>query len=497
MLEKLDLNRRVKNKDFKEAKDQLEIRLSIAQRRLLDLKIPVAIVFEGWEAAGKGTLINDLIQPMDPRGFKVHSTITASEEESLRPFLWRFWIKTPAKGRIAIFDRSWYQRVLTDRVEGKVKASELAKNVADISSFEKQLIDDGTVIIKFFLHISREEQKKRFHKLRNHKSTAWRVTSDDLKQNKSYKKYLTAIEDMLAATDVDSSRWTVVEAHNHKYATLKVLDTVVRTFEQTILKAESQLKKPFKKSQLAPAIKNSVCLSSSILDRIDLSLELSKEEYSDKLKKKQAIIRDLEHMLYIKRIPLVIVYEGWDAAGKGGNIRRLTSHLDPRGYEVVPVAAPNDTEKAHHYLWRFWNDFPKAGHIAIFDRSWYGRVLVERVENFCSAEEWRRAYREINEMEEHMANFGAIVLKFWLHIDPDEQLKRLKARQAIEYKKWKITNDDWRNREKHEQYKDAVDEMLLRTSTLYAPWVVVESNNKLYARIKVIDEVIKAIKARI
>lgn len=208
-------------------------------------------------------------------------------------------------------------------------------------------------------------------------------------------------------------------------------------------------------------------------------------------------VRDLEHEIYLRRMPVVIIFEGWDAAGKGGNIKRLTAPLDPRGYEVAPIGAPNDIEKAHHYLWRFWSKIPKGGHICIFDRSWYGRVMVERVEGFCSQEEWKRAYREINEMEEQWIHFGATVIKFWLQIDKEEQMRRFEERQQIAYKQWKITNEDWRNREKWDVYKEAVDEMLFRTSTNHAPWTIVESNCKLYGRIKVLETVIREIENKL
>jgi polyphosphate kinase 2 (PPK2 family) len=238
-------------------------------------------------------------------------------------------------------------------------------------------------------------------------------------------------------------------------------------------------------------------LKSSILDKVDLSLSLTPEEYVKRLDKAQANVRDLEYAIYKQRIPVVIAFEGWDAAGKGGNIRRLTQHLDPRGYEVVPIAAPNDIEKAHHYLWRFWIQMPKSGHITIFDRTWYGRVLVERVEGFAAEPQWRRAYREINEMEQNLTNFGVVVLKFWLHISPEEQLKRFEERQHVPWKQWKITDEDWRNREKMPQYRTAIEEMLYRTSTPYAPWTIVESNCKLYARVKVLDTVCAAIQKRL
>ena len=238
-------------------------------------------------------------------------------------------------------------------------------------------------------------------------------------------------------------------------------------------------------------------LKVSVLDQVDLSLTVPEAAYRKRLKRGQERLRDLEHEIYRHRIPVVLVYEGWDAAGKGGNIKRVTRNLDPRGYDVVPIAAPHDIEKAHHYLWRFWLEIPKAGHLTIFDRSWYGRVLVERVEGFCAESEWKRAYREINEMEQHLTHSGAVVLKFWLHIDPAEQLRRFRERESVSYKQWKITAEDWRNREKWDAYKSAVDEMLYRTSTPDAPWIVIESNCKRHARLKVIETVIKAIEKRL
>jgi len=501
MLEKLDLSRKVGKADFKKAKDDLDLRLAALQRRAKDLKIPVIIVFEGWDAAGKGTLINDLILPLDPRGFNVHSTLPPSQEEALHPFLWRFWPRTPARGRITLFDRSWYRRVLADRVDGQVKGRTLQQAFDDITSFERLLADDGNVILKFFLHISKAEQKRRFDKLRKNPATAWRVNAGDLKRHKQYAKYLAATEEMLAKTDADYAPWTVVEAHDHRFATLKIFSTVVDALERRIAALEPKAKpkaapaRPLGRSR-CPAAPVPEALQASILDNVDTSLAIDRDAYRRQLKRKQNRLRELEHEIYMRRIPVAIAYEGWDAAGKGGNIRRLTQNLDPRGYEVVPVAAPNDIEKAHHYLWRFWTAMPKAGHITLFDRSWYGRVLVERVEGFCSEAEWKRAYREINEMEQHLTNFGTVVLKFWLQISKNEQLRRFKERQRLAYKRWKITEEDWRNREKWDPYKVAVEEMLFRTSTPYAPWTIVEADCKWHARLKVLDTVIDAIEKR-
>ena len=494
MLEKIDLSRKVSKADYKAVKEQEDWKLAALQRRAKDMGVPIIVVFEGWDAAGKGTLINELILPLDPRGFHVCSTLPPNEEERLRPFLWRFWRHTPARGRMAIFDRSWYRRVLNERVDGEVRGKQLQQAFEDIRAFERKLDDDGCVIIKFFLHISKSEQKRRLDKLRRNPVTRWRVTQDDLQRHKQYNEYLADAQEMLAETDTDAAPWTVVEAHDQRFATLKIFSTVAGAVERRVAELEKE-----KESAAPPPGKADVpeALKSSILDKVDLSLALDRETYRRRLKRLQKRMRVLEHEIYIRRVPVVMVYEGWDAAGKGGNIRRLTKELDPRGYDVEPIGVPNDIERARHYLWRFWTRIPKAGHMMIFDRSWYGRVMVERVEGFCTEAEWKRAFREINEMEQHLTNFGAVLLKFWLHIDPEEQLRRFRQREELPHKRWKITPEDWRNREKWGRYKVAVEEMLFRTSTPYAPWTIVESNCKWYARVKVLDTVCKAIQRRI
>ncbi len=493
MLKDINLSRRVTKAEYKAVEDELTIKLGRLQREAVERGVPWIVVFEGWDAAGKGTLINDLILPLDPRGFSVHSTLPPTEEEAFRPFLWRFWTKTPARGRLTIFDRSWYRRVLEDCVDRKIRKRDLGQAYQDIISFERQLADDGNVIIKFFLHISKKEQKKRFDKLRDNPLTAWRVTKTDLRRHRQYNAYRDAVDEAIAGTDSDFGPWTIIEAHHQRFAALKIFNTVIAALEAGIAAAKRKRKTVSKRANRRVPREFSV----SIIDSLDLSLSLERDRYRRQLKKKQARMRELEHVIYMRRIPVVIVYEGCDAAGKGGNIRRLTEELDPRGYEVVPVAAPNDIEKAHHYLWRFWTQMPKAGHITIFDRSWYGRVLVERVEGFCSEADWRRAYREINEMERHLTNFGAIVLKFWLQIDKEEQLRRFQAREKLAHKQWKITDEDWRNRKKWDVYKLATEEMFARTSTPHAPWTIVESNCKWHARVKVLTTVIDAIEARL
>ena len=298
---------------------------------------------------------------------------------------------------------------------------------------------------------------------------------------------------MLDQTDLPDSPWLKVASKNTNQATLRVLTNLVSTLRKRVNEVCQDVS-PVPRSGLSklPAFSNAPHLS-----KADLTSQLSKDYYRELLEVRQRKIQELHHEVYRLRIPVVLVYEGWDAAGKGGNIRRLTERMDPRGYEVIPVSAPNDLEKAHHYLWRFWTEFPKAGHVTIFDRSWYGRVLVERVEGFCSEAEWKQAYREINEMEENFRHFGTVMAKFWVHIDQEEQLKRFKAREQNSRKQWKLNEEDWRNREKWKPYEDAVNEMFLRTHAPKTPWTLIEGNCKRFARIKALDVVIEAIEKAI
>lgn len=448
MLEKINLSKKMSKKECKALMEQLEPQLSLLQRRLKEYKVPVVILFEGFGASGKGTMINELIQPMDPRGFKVFSIQKATEEEEMRPYLWRFWTRLPENGRIHLFDRSWYTKIVEARAEKRKSREKSESAYNDILDFEQELARDGMLIIKFFLHISPKEQKKRFQVLEDNKETRWRVTETDWRHNKAYNEWLQAFEEMIQKTDTSYGSWTIVEATDREYAKVKIISAVVKMFADRLAREESREKE--KGTPLAEVIEKNgrAAFGSSVLDAVDLSKSLSKSVYKKELADLQKRMALLHSELYKRRIPVVVGFEGWDAGGKGGAIHRLTKTMDPRGYEVVPTSAPNDIEKAHHYLWRFWNHMPKAGHVAIFDRTWYGRVMVERIEGFCSRDEWQRAYNEINRMEAQLADAGAIVLKFWLHIDKDEQKKRFEERMEDPNKQWKITDEDWRNREK-------------------------------------------------
>lgn len=494
MLEKVDLQKKVDKETYRQVSAELGERLGVLQRKCRAEKLPIMIVFEGLGAAGKGIQINRLIQPLDPRGFDVYASRKPGEEEKMRPFLWRYWTKTPEDGRIAIFDKSWYDKVTLERFDKVMKRQELTEAFADILSFEKQLTDAGTVIIKFFLYISEEEQKKRFKRLEESKETAWRVSKADWKRNKEYDKFLMMNEEMLQRTDTGYAPWTIIESTDKNYAAMKIMAAVADRLEYEVNLREAGRQEP---EQNRFAVMPEDRFKNGALSGVDLTKTIDKEVYKKEVDELQKKLEFLHSEIYRLRIPVVIGFEGWDAAGKGGAIRRLTSHLDPRGYKVNPTAAPNDVEKVHHYLWRFWNNMPKAGHIAIFDRTWYGRVMVERIEGFCREEDWRRAYQEINEMEAHMANFGAVVLKFWLHIDKEEQERRFNERMEDPAKQWKITDEDWRNREKWDAYEAAVNEMLVRTSTTYAPWTIVEGNSKYYARVKVLKTVVEALEKKV
>ena len=514
MLEKVDLTKKLSKEEYKEKMPHLEAELGRLQRECKALGIPIMIVFEGFGASGKGLQIGRLIQSMDPRGFEVHPIKNETEEERMHPFMWRFWTKTPARGRIAIYDGSWYRRVLIDRFEKRTKNKDLADAFHSINSFEEQLAEDGNLIIKLLLDIDKKEQKKRFDKLEKNKETAWRVTQGDKERNVHYDEYSAMMEDMLFKTDTDYAPWTIIESMDKRFATLKIYTTVIKAMADQIEKVQKEkAEKAAKKLAEAEGTEGGKTdivaeiakkadeemkdLQVSILSKTDLSLHYTREEYKEKLDKLQKKMEKLHGELYRRRIPVVLGFEGWDAGGKGGAIKRLTERMDARGYVVNPTASPNDIEKAHHYLWRFWRAMPKDGHVAIFDRTWYGRVMVERIEGFCTTEEWKRAYKEINDMEKDLYDAGAIVIKFWMHIDKDEQERRFRERQENPEKQWKITDEDWRNREKWDQYEDAVNEMLMRTSTDYAPWVVVEGNDKYYARVKVLRMVVEAIEARL
>lgn len=483
MLEELDLDRGMGDKEFSKRMDLLRPRLGEMLRKARDSNRPVMVVFEGWDSTCMSRIVNDYIRCLDPRGFDLHAIGEPTEEEMDHPFMWRFMVRTPERGRMGIFDQSWYSRTLEERLGHNEDAVPL-RSLEEILSFEREMAADHCTIIKYFLHMSKKEHRKRQEKV--HKGGAKRcvLTRDTLDHHREYETFLPIVEGMLERTSRPYAPWTPVEAEDDNFALCKVIEHSISVLERSTGNSDGN-------TALTRSTGRYPVKPMSLKD-IDLSVTADPDEYKEKLKKYQEKVAELQCQMASAKAPMVIAFEGWDAAGKGGAILRLTDNLDPRGYRVVPIFAPNDIELAHHYLWRFHTRLPRNGHIAIFDRTWYGRVLVERVEGYAEPEVWERAYTEINEMEEMLADSGTAMVKIWLQIDKETQLKRFKERETEADKQWKITPDDWRNREKWDQYEAAVEDMLMRTSTKKAPWTVVESNDKYYARLKVLRTVIEA-----
>jgi polyphosphate:AMP phosphotransferase len=488
MLEKYDLTKTVDAGSYEKILESYKERLNVLQRTLRDQNVPTVIVLEGWNAAGITMSIHEIVQALDPRGFALHAIEKPTEEERTRPFLWRFWLRTPPRGKIALFARSWYSRAIAEEMKKHRWEKSLSGRERQINNFERQLYDDGTVILKFFLHITKEEQKRRLEERERNPLTAWLVTPSIWTVHRHYDDSLPLIDHFITRTDTDYAPWTIIEATDRKFAILKIYATIVKALEKTADAIKMRNQKKVKQKEPSRPKKNPVKRRSSPDGKF------SKDECQQALSSLQIEMLELHSLLYKRKIPLMIAYEGWDAAGKGGNITRVTRYMNPLGYYVVPVSAPTEHEKQYHYLRRFIKRFPMGGDIAIFDRSWYGRVLVERVENYCSEPDWQRAYGEINEMEEDFVNSsGGGIVKFWLEISREEQLRRFQQRTSDPQKVYKITDEDWRNREKWELYDEAIDDMLARTSTDIAPWTVIESNDKWYARVKALKTVIATV----
>lgn len=471
--------------------EELERRLAAAREALgaLQLKIkehglPVLVLVEGWGASGKGSMIGRVIRQIDPRFFSVNAMSAPTDEERRYPFLHRYMAAIPEAGKFAFLDSGWMDEVVKARLRDHLERERYEKRLASVNRFERTLTDNGCLVVKLFLHIGRKEQKKRLERLLADPDTAWRVSYNDRWQNKHYDECLAVFDAYMRAANLPSSPWYIVDAAEKKWAELQILETLCAGIETAL----------HNESLAVPLLQNTFPLRAMPkLAQVELGKTLPQEEYETRKKELQKRLAKLHNRLYLKQVPVVILYEGWDAAGKGGNIKRVTAALDARGYQVNPIASPEPHEKARHYLWRFWTRLPKTGHIAIFDRSWYGRVMVERIEGFCSENDWQRAYNEMNEFEAELADWGAVILKFWVQIDKETQLARFKARQADPEKQWKITDEDWRNREKWDAYEQAVDEMLQKTSTEYAPWHILQSVDKKYARVQALEIIVETL----
>ncbi len=579
MLETVDFSQETLPKaEYKARCDELVSQLVVLQQQARTAGVGLVVLFEGWNGAGKGSRISDLVYNLDARATTVHVTENLNVAEQLSfpgaasgvsgfyPMMQEFWGALGMRGTITIYDRGWYtsamQRMLYSEFggstinrgkNGKIKhpkaaiaaaVKEAAKErnisalrgaITSATEFERQLTDDGYIVVKFFVHMTREGQKKRLTKLRENPATAWRVSDGKLETLGRYDEAYRLYDNLLEGSNVHFAPWHLLNGEDKRRTNIQIAETLVealkgaleaapdeqaaaaaakaqansagkldevpltgRTAEQQAAVAAAAEREAARAHAVAPTTSRFTLLKDvPRIAEVDHTLVLPRDEYKKRLKKQQKRLYDLEMEMYQARVPLMIMFEGWDAAGKGGAIKRVAQALDARAYTVFPSPAPTKPELLHPHLWRYWTRLPKAGHVGIYDRSWYGRVLVERVEGFASDKEWARAYDEINEFEQDMVRWGAVLLKFWVDVSQDEQLARFQARQADPAKQWKITDEDWRNRDKYPQYLSAVEDMFRLTSTPFAPWIVLESDDKCYARVKALETINDALESRL
>lgn len=490
MFESAELGHKIDKATFEAEVPGLREALLDAQFDLVQkAKFQVIILIGGVDGAGRGETVNLLNEWMDPRYIQTHGMGEPSDEEMERPMMWRFWRALPPKGRIGLFLGSWYTWPILNRVQGYTKDADLSQSLERARRFEQMLTDEGALLIKFWLHLSKEKQKARLKLLEKDPKTRWRVTERDWIHYKLYDKFLSVNEKVIRHTSTAEAPWLIVEGEDAHYRSLTVGRMVLEALRKR-LDEKDDVKHHIHAPPLLPSLDKL-----HILKALRTDLKLEKKKYQEELEKYQGKLALLTRDPRFDQITVVVVFEGNDAAGKGGAIRRITRALDARRYQVIPIAAPTEEERAQPYLWRFWRHIPRRGRFAIFDRSWYGRVLVERVEGFCSQGDWMRAYSEINDFEAQLHRHRIVVVKFWLAITEDEQLRRFEEREKIGFKRFKITEEDWRNRKKWAEYEHAVCDMVDRTSTEIAPWTLVEANDKNYARIKVLKTLCARIEA--
>lgn len=482
MFENAELGRALSKKDYDRALPKLRARMVQAEFELKAARVPVVVIISGVDGAGKGDVVHRLNEWFDPRGLDTHAFWHETEEERVHPFYWHFWQALPARGRIGLLFGSWYTRPVIERVYGKIKNTALDAALQRINFFEEMLVNDGAVIVKLWFHLSAKALARQLRSLEDNPLTHWRVLPVDWEHQKLYDKFIKVSERALRQTHSDHSPWHMIEATDSRYRDMTAARIILEAMERRLSRANQKEPVRHRPSTSKPK----PLKDGTVLDRVDLTQSLTEEAYGKKLAKYQARLNKLVWAAYERRISSVVVFEGWDAAGKGSAIRRVTAAMDPRLFRVVPIAAPTEEEHAHHYLWRFWRHLPTDGMVTIFDRSWYGRVLVERVEGFARPDEWTRAYRELNMFEEHLDEHGTVLSKFWIHISKEEQLRRFREREAVAFKRHKITPEDWRNREKWDAHLAAVHDMVVHTSTEYAPWTLVAGNDKRFARIQIL-----------
>jgi polyphosphate:AMP phosphotransferase len=491
MFESAELGHKIDKETWEKEVPALREALLDAQYDLLNKKHnAVLVLIAGVEGAGKGETVNLLNEWMDPRHIRTHAFGQLNIEEQQQPHMLRFWRALPPKGQIGIFFGSWYTHPILHRTFGEISRAQLDQHIEEIRHFERMLAQEGVLLIKFWFHLSKKAQKKRMTEIEKNPDTRWRVTKHDWEFFKSYDKFYKVSDHVLRETSTGEAPWIVVEGLDHRYRSLtvgKLLLSGIRdrlNADVVAPKAKKAINKAI--SHAAPLLQPAID-GRNVLAALDYSRKpITKKKYENDLEKWQGTLNKLSRHPKLRQHGCVCVFEGQDAAGKGGAIRRITQAVDARYYHVIPVAAPTEEERAQPYLWRFWRHLPMPGHFTIFDRSYYGRVLVERVEGFCKEADWLRAYAEINDFEEQLHRSGIVIAKYWLAISPEEQLRRFKEREKTGYKRFKITPDDWRNREKWPQYERAVCDMVDRTSTDIAPWTLVPANDKYRARLQIL-----------
>ena len=489
MFESAEIGHKLSKDEYKKIVPKLRADLLEAQFELSkQARFPVIILIAGVRGAGKGETVNLLNEWMDPRHIHSHAFDNPSDEERERPPMWRFWRALPPKGRIGMLFGSWYTAPIIDRVFKRTGAKDLLSSIEEINLFEAMLANEGVLVLKFWFHLSGKQQKKRLRSLQSDPETSWRVTDRDWDFFKHYKRFYEISEETLRRTSTSNAPWIVVEGANPEYRSVTVAKALLDGLRKRLKAPVDRRPAPVAATPISRPVDKV-----NLLAGMDLTQKIDKGKFGKRIDKLQRRLALATRDPKFAGRNVVCVFEGMDAAGKGGAIRRVTAALDARLYQTIPVAAPSDEERAQPYLWRFWRHVPRKGRFSIYDRSWYGRVLVERVEGFCTEADWMRAYSEINDFEEQLVRNGAIVAKFWLQISKEEQLRRFKEREKTRHKQFKITDEDWRNRGKWDAYQEAATDLIERTSTSIAPWTLIEANDKYHARVKVLDTLVRAI----
>jgi len=489
MFESAELGHRIPDREYDRQEPKLREALLKAQYDLLGNKsFPVIILIGGVDGAGKGETVNILNEWMDPRFIHTHAFGEMSDEERERPRMWRYWRALPPKGRIGVLFGAWHTDPIVNRVAGRTDDAQMELAMEETVRFERMLVDEGALILKFWFHLSRKAQKRRLQAFESDPKTRWRVTDTDWERFRLYDKFRKVSENALRETSTGYAPWIVVEGTDPNYRYLTVGRTLLDALKKRLAGDKPAVTRP-------AALPEPALDGRNVFSSLDYERTLTRKAYNRKLEKYQGELNLLSRHKKFRNRSLIIVMEGVDAAGKGGSIRRITGALDARHYQVTPIAAPTEEERAQPYLWRFWRHLPRQGRVTIFDRSWYGRVLVERVEKFCSEQDWMRAYHEINDFEEQLVEAGGIVTKFWVTVTKEEQLRRFREREKTPFKSFKITPEDWRNRRKWNDYERAVCDMIERTNNELAPWILVAANDKFSARIEILKTLCERVEA--